>query len=600
MRNLASYLRLLNVQKLLVGSTRLALLVFFVVSLVLAGCGGGGGASSGLYKFSYRVNFTTPDGNSIVVRLQDDLSRAVNQLTLNRGVSSQLDFTELKPGRYQILASLYSGSSGAGTKVGELNTWVTLTDNTLLDVAVGGTVQNITTTGMSSIVSLPETKQVFPAALDSSGRMMFSPPGSFTFTVLGGVGSVSSTGLFQSTSVGSGFVRANHTPSGKTGVAGVTVQSSIPSVAKWNVLVFLNAANDLNTFSEPNVRQMLKVSDNTNVRFILQWKQAYLPSAGSSNPTFTGTKRVVLGANSTINLVQDLANSIDMGDKDALRDFIAWAKTYYPAQKTCLVLWNHGNGWSRGKQITVASRGVSYDSETGNHIDTWDLDYALGPDTLDIVAFDSSLMQMMEVLYQIKGKAKLVVGSEESPPATGYPYDLCFKPMRDNPDQADALIAKGLVDGMAAAYGTSAVANLTQSVVDTSKLDSLKSALDGLSAVLQANASSIGSAVVTARAQSRKYEPELTGRYYYDIDEVCNNLKLNLSTFPSIVSNCDAVKAALAQAVLYNTNNANSANSKGLAFDFSPKQYFTTYASDYANLRFAQQGDWDDWLGVAP
>ena len=89
----------------------------------------------------------------------------------------------------------------------------------------------------------------------------------------------------------------------------------------------------------------------------------------------------------------------------------------FPAKKTMLVIWGHGAGY----------RGIAYDDVSNNHISVPQLGSALANITkttgrkLDIFATDASFMQMASVAYEIKDYAKVIVGSEESIPAQGYP-----------------------------------------------------------------------------------------------------------------------------------------------------------------------------------
>lgn len=48
-------------------------------------------------------------------------------------------------------------------------------------------------------------------------------------------------------------------------------------------------------------------------------------------------------------------------------------------------------------------------------IQTWDVGTALGSEHFDIIAWDLSLMQMVEVAYELRNNADYVVGSEERP-----------------------------------------------------------------------------------------------------------------------------------------------------------------------------------------
>jgi len=46
---------------------------------------------------------------------------------------------------------------------------------------------------------------------------------------------------------------------------------------------------------------------------------------------------------------------------------------------------------------------------------------------VDVYASDACLMQMAEVAYEIRSFAKVIVGSQETEPGTGYPYNILLK-----------------------------------------------------------------------------------------------------------------------------------------------------------------------------
>jgi hypothetical protein len=335
-------------------------------------------------------------------------------------------------------------------------------------------------------VAVPESKLLLARGLAASGKATFTRASDFSWQALGSAATVDSQGRVTATATGTGSIRATHTPTGRQASSSIQVQPFTPHTGKWTVLVYLNAANDLYSFSTLNVNQMERVAGNPDVRFVLQWKQfaAEFPSS-----TFDGTRRYVVQPDSTntiaSKLVQDLGTNVDMGIPQTLLDFVRWGKTYYPAEHYCLVIWNHGNGWRRSAQDSKPYA-ASYDDQTGNAIQTWQMGAALQGEHFDILAWDCSLMQMMEVAYECRDSADYIVGSEESPPGEGYPYDLVFDGFRDNPDAGARTLSKGFVDGMLA-VPSYAGRKITQSVFETSKLPAVATALDGLGAALIAN-----------------------------------------------------------------------------------------------------------------
>ncbi|HTQ11692.1 MAG TPA: clostripain-related cysteine peptidase, partial [Fimbriimonadaceae bacterium] len=292
----------------------------------------------------------------------------------------------------------------------------------------------------------------------------------------------------------------------------------------------------------------------------------------------------------------------DMGAYTSLLDFVTWAKTNYPADRYCVVIWDHGNGWTRVAQ----PHGVSYDEETGDHIDTWQLSQALGNGVNDIVAWDASLMQQIEVAEEIRDKADYIVGSEESPPAQGYPYDKIFAHFDANPDDTTLNLADAFVDETVAFYGNGANLNITQSVIDTSQLGNLVTATNGLADALIANVGSLGTIIPQVRANAQGYDDSASEhRLFRDLYDV--GLKLETYAAPSAVITAEqAVRTAIGQAVVHEGHNTNSPGSHGIAIDFHDGATFTstaispTLAQDYQNLRFGQETDWGNWLSIAP
>ena len=135
------------------------------------------------------------------------------------------------------------------------------------------------------------------------------------------------------------------------------------------------------------------------------------------------------------------AQMSDMGNINTLTNFIQWEVNAYPSDNLAVLIWNHGAGW-RPVYATISSvssagghhlptinapgrRAFSEDDNTANEIQTWQLPTAFASITtpIDVLIFDASLEQMAEVAYQDRNLARVQVGSEESPPGTGYPYD---------------------------------------------------------------------------------------------------------------------------------------------------------------------------------
>ncbi len=220
-----------------------------------------------------------------------------------------------------------------------------------------------------------------------SRRLMASAVGvGVLVAALSGCGGGSGGGT---TTPPSGLIAPGQTPFTNTRQASSAACTANPHVsgrARWTVLVYINAASNLQDDSNLNVGQMASVgSDGTNVNIVVQWKEAatnnFFTQAGISpsqgdTPAFDGTRRYYIRPHSaadvatiegpdpnnpgaggsvtplaadrlpdpaTNGLYGAAANTSDMGDYRVLQDFVQWGAATYPADHLAVVIWDHGS-----------------------------------------------------------------------------------------------------------------------------------------------------------------------------------------------------------------------------------------------------------------
>lgn len=607
------------------------------VLLGLIGCGGGGGAGGDGGRpgdpaltlqhwvrggcsigaapgtIAYRSNWpgSAPAAASQVIQIVNPSGAVIRTEAFNRGgaASSAAEIRNIPAGVYEFRATLYSAVNGTGTVLGSLRRVVDLCQFSSVQVNGSGSVAaSLQNFPAAARITTLETLRVVPQAAAADGVPAFAPAG-ITYSSTGPV-AVNAVGVASPTGPGAASVTAQ-SPAPAPGREGpltsttqLTVDSNTPRRGKWTVLVYLNAANDLYAASDLNMNQMERVAGNPDVRFVVQWKQTQSIFPGSS---FNGVRRYLVTPDATPqvvsqivqnNLLNNAGNPLDMGSAQTLKDFIQWGKTNYPADRYVLVLWNHGAGWKRSPHDQSPTRAFSYDDQYGTAIQTWQIDDALVGQNFDIIAWDCSLMQMMEVAVELAPFAKYIAGSEESPPSDGYPYDAVFQGFRDNPDAATSLLSRGFVDGMLnnPPYATR---KITQSVIDTAKLAPITAALDALAAQLIASQTAVEPAVIAARNSAQSYSPTST-RWFRDIVDLCLKLEARPEPPASVKQASALVRQRVAEAMVWEGNNANSPNSHGLSIEFSPGSVFSGYGADYRRLRLAAETQWDEYLGMSP
>ncbi len=381
---------------------------------------------------------------------------------------------------------------------------------------------------------------------------------------------VQNTNLLTQTSQDGAFLLANVPPGQQTllltkkGYQGVTLALKVKSNAtvnvadgtaspltrKWTVLVFLNAANDLEPFGIQNMNDMESVPDSPLVTTVVQMKRS--PDYDTSNGNWHDTRRFVIHHDSDTNtitspVVQMMGDSIDMGKPETLSDFITWGERNYPAEHYLLDIWNHGSGWQDFASRSVPSRGVSYDDTTSTCIHTVDLPSALVcPVPLDVIAFDASLMQMAEIAYQIRQNCSYLVASEESPPGLGYPYSAWLGALVANPALDPRALAVSIAAQTLAFYGTDS--DITQSVIDVTKLEGLADAVAKFTTALTAVATADATPLSNARYDCEYYKyPD-----YRDLYRFAELVESDIPADSNVTSAAEGVKSAISSAVIAN------------------------------------------------
>ncbi|MBI4350331.1 MAG: hypothetical protein HY550_02725 [Elusimicrobia bacterium] len=245
--------------------------------------------------------------------------------------------------------------------------------------------------------------------------------------------------------------------------------------AEWTIMVYSSAKNDLEKYLLADLNEMELVGSSAKVNIVAEVGR--IEGYDSSDGDWTGVRRYLITKDSDktrmgSKLLQDLG-MLDQGDYRTLAAFGKWAKAAYPAKKYMLIVSNHGSGWEKGIQTLIESKGISYDEQSGNHINTPQLGLALKEiGKLDVFGTDACLMQMAEVVYEIKDSVDYIVGSEETEPGDGYTYNDFLGPVVKNPAMSPLEVGKQTVNAYADHYD-GIDQGYTQSLAKASSIDKL-------------------------------------------------------------------------------------------------------------------------------
>jgi hypothetical protein len=381
--------------------------------------------------------------------------------------------------------------------------------------------------------------------------------------------------------------------------AGETVQ--VGETYQWALLIFLNADNDLETFGIADVNEMEKVGSTNDVAIVVMMDRS--PGYDHSNGDWKDTRRFLVSqdhdttrmTSAELDSGAESLGEMDMGDPAVMKNFLAWAIEHYPADHYLVDFWDHGAGWRQ--QNLGGTRGVSYDDTQNTHFETVELPSILAVEPkIDLVAFDSSLMQMMEVAYEIRSQADIVVGSEESPPGEGYPYDAWIEPLVANPDMTPRELAAVMVETTIETLGDRF--DVTQSAVDTSKLAEVAAALDRQAQALISKEGAYSEALQRARANAQHYGGGSSD--YADYKDLLDYVELVATeTGDSLLtSRAEEAQQALRSALIAEAHAGSSvADSHGLSIYVPTSANYRSTKTRYQKLGFSQDTLWDEWIG---
>jgi hypothetical protein len=282
---------------------------------------------------------------------------------------------------------------------------------------------------------------------------------------------------------------SDESPGGGLGQGVDSAADGDRAMAKWTYLVYMSADNNLEDEAILNFNQMEMVGSSDELNIVVQFDRS--PLYDETNGNWSSTRRYLVTTDTDPDLMNshliDDMGEVNMGNADRLRDFVVWGVANYPAERTYLDVWGHGGGWRDG---------TCNDYTSGSAIDTDELGMALAEaealtnTTLAGLGFDQCLMAQMEVFYEIKARADVLVGAESLIPSEGYNYTRIMEALDADPDMDAHGLANLIVTAFFDEYGHDH--ERTHSATDAEALDAgLAPALTQLAQVLRGKADTL-------------------------------------------------------------------------------------------------------------
>ena len=267
-----------------------------------------------------------------------------------------------------------------------------------------------------------------------------------------------------------------------------------------------------------------------------------------------------------------------------------------------IILWNHGNG-ILDEQKNHDYRGILYNYSNNTFMNNQQLDNALARITatvlgkkLDILGMDACLMAMIEVAYQVKEYAHLLIASENVERAPGWYYAHSLEALNKIQGPISARTIALHITSSFAFFNRHRTSVYTLSTIDLSRMIVLKNSINVLVSALKACHKKKPVETNTLIACARDYALEIEEGNYIDLLSFLNLLKSSLelsqkskhALFVALKAVLDDCVHNLKEAVIISRIGPGLAGTGGLSIYF-PRQ---GVHHSYAKTKFAQDTDW--------
>lgn len=290
----------------------------------------------------------------------------------------------------------------------------------------------------------------------------------------------------------------------------------------------------------------------------------------------------------------------DTGSPITLYNFMSLAVQKFPAERYMVVLAGHGSGTAMDFLLRDDSPAGSL---TVNELKGafQQLNSELNGQPIDVLGFDTCLMSMAEVAYELRGLVNVMVSSESYSPVSGWPYQQILNNMKKlvqespgNPQGIEDRIATNIVDEYVNFYADYSLGGLSvdQSALNLREADTLRGLVDNFAAAmteeLLKDQPEFVDDIVMAHWEAQSYNGEL----FVDLVDFCDCLLKRHTAGPVFETGSDLREFILNRFVLKSCYS-------GSAYQFSNgvSIYFpwSRIDDEYQNLEFIDETRQTGW-----
>lgn len=273
-------------------------------------------------------------------------------------------------------------------------------------------------------------------------------------------------------------------------------------------------------------------------------------------------------------VLKETAENASMGSPDTLSDFLNYCTTEYPAEKTGVILWDHGGG---------SLKGVCYDENYSmDSLTLAELDQAFSSvnQKFDFIGFDACLMATYDTASVISKYAEYMIASEEIEPSGGWDYSNLVQSFTADTDTED--FGKSVCDSYIEKCKLHNKDNLaTLSLFDLSKMESVNKAFSNFTSNINMSVKQpYGNfSILTAVDNSTKFGGNSAVEGYSNLIDLYNLADSLKGSNTSAESLC----TVLDDLIVYKVNGEGRTDAGGVSL-YYPSIYDESELTDYISI----------------
>lgn len=352
----------------------------------------------------------------------------------------------------------------------------------------------------------------------------------------------------------------------------------------WTIMMYMLDGNGLSVGDQ--IDEMISVGNiPNNINIIIETNCDYYNI--SSNPVLF---RYILTNNGLA--IDDTITRVNMGQESTFQSFLEWGLDNFIADKTGIIIYNHGVGikdvCSDDYGLAIGSTDSLLASETSNAYAA--VFSSRNIEKLEFVGYDACAMQVQDVAENNSHYFNYMIASEEEEYASGWSYEYWLDDLYNHEDTitvleeiADSFITNGSHIGDSWEQ--------TMSVLDLSEMACYKNAFENLAAAINTTVSQNRLAfegMVQSCTDYGGHASNTCPEQYELVD--CYDLMEHMQesgTFDSYSSYIDTVMNALDDLVIYQVTTGMSgcgSRSHGLTLHYSLDHYSNSYPLEETNF----------------